>query len=81
MKKGKLSQKNQRRKRKNKGKKGEESMKKIINFFKEEDGVTSVEYAIMVAVIALVVIAGATLLGTNTNTTFTNAAGRIPNGS
>ena len=56
-------------------------MKRIMNFFKEEDGVTAVEYAIMVAVIALVVIGGAALLGTNTNTTFNNAAGRIPNGS
>lgn len=55
-------------------------MKKVMNFFKEEDGVTAVEYAIMVAVIALVVIGGAGLLGTNTNTTFTNAAGRIPAG-
>ena len=55
-------------------------MKKVMDFFKEEDGVTAVEYAIMLAVIALVVIAGAGLLGTNPNTTFTNAAGRIPNG-
>ncbi|MFO7559461.1 MAG: Flp family type IVb pilin [Desulfobacterales bacterium] len=53
-------------------------MKKIINFFTEEDGATAVEYAIMVAVIALVVIVGAGALGLSTNATFTNAASQIP---
>lgn len=52
-------------------------MKKLIAFFKDEDGVTAVEYAVMVALIALVVIGGATLLGTNTNATFNNAANDI----
>ncbi len=34
-------------------------IKKVMRFIKDEDGVTSVEYAIMAALIALVVIAGA----------------------
>ena len=55
-------------------------IKQFIKFFKDEDGVTSVEYAIMAALIALVVIAGATLLGTNTNDTFNTVAGVIPGG-
>ena len=55
-------------------------IKQFINFVKDEDGVTSVEYAIMAALVALVVIAGATILGTNTNDTFTNVAGVIPGG-
>ena len=53
-------------------------IKKLLKFIKDEDGVTSVEYAVMAALIALVVIAGATLLGTQTNTTFTTVAGAIP---
>ena len=36
-------------------------MKKLINFFKDEEGATMVEYGLMVALIAVVCIAGATL--------------------
>ena len=53
-------------------------IKKVMKFIKDEDGVTSVEYAIMAALIALVVIAGATILGTNTNKTFNDVAAVIP---
>ncbi len=31
-------------------------MKKLINFFKEEEGATAVEYGIMVAAIAAVIV-------------------------
>jgi pilus assembly protein Flp/PilA len=55
-------------------------IKQFVKFLKDEDGVTSVEYAVMAALIALVVIAGATLLGNNTNDTFNNVAGVIPGG-
>ena len=55
-------------------------IKKLMNFFKDEDGVTSVEYAIMAALIALVVITGATLLGVNTNATFETVAAKVPGG-
>ena len=49
-------------------------IKKLINFFKDEEGATMVEYGLMVALIAVVCIAGATLLGTAVNTKFTNVA-------
>ena len=52
-------------------------MKKLIRFFKEEDGVTSVEYAIMVAFIAAVVIGGATILGTTTNSRLSSTSTAI----
>jgi pilus assembly protein Flp/PilA len=52
-------------------------MKKLMRFFKDEDGVTAVEYAVMVATIAAVVIIGAALLGTNTNAKFTNVAQKV----
>jgi pilus assembly protein Flp/PilA len=42
-----------------------------------EDGATMVEYGIMVAVIALVVIAGATALGGGINTLFNTADGKL----
>lgn len=53
-------------------------MKKIMAFLKDEEGATAVEYAIMVALIAAVIIAGVTMIGTNTNQTFTNVANVIP---
>ena len=47
-------------------------IKKLINFFKDEEGATMVEYGLMVALIALVAAIGATLLGTNLHGIFTN---------
>jgi len=45
-------------------------MKKLMKFFKEEDGATAVEYGIMVALIAVVIIAAVRTLGTTTSGTF-----------
>ncbi len=50
----------------------------LIRFFKEEDAPTMVEYGLLVALIAIVVIAGATLLGTKVLGTFNSAAGSMP---
>lgn len=50
----------------------------LKRLWKDEDAPTAVEYAIMVAVIGLVIIVGAQALGTNVNTTFTTAADRVP---
>ena len=44
--------------------------KKLTQFFKEEDGATAVEYGIMVALIAAVIIGAVQLLGTNTDAAF-----------
>jgi pilus assembly protein Flp/PilA len=52
-------------------------MKKLIAFFKDEEGATAVEYALMVALIAGVIVGAVTLLGTNTNSTFNTIAGRV----
>ncbi len=43
-----------------------------------DEGAAVVEYAIMVALIALVVIGAATTLGQSINTFFTNVAGMLP---
>lgn len=53
-------------------------LKTLRMLWDDEEGPTAVEYAVMVALVAAVVIAGARILGTNTNTTFTNVAGQIP---
>jgi pilus assembly protein Flp/PilA len=49
-------------------------MEKLIRFFKEDDGATMPEYALMVALIAAVCIGVVTTLGLNSQTVFGNAA-------
>ena len=53
-------------------------MDKVLRFLKSEDGPTAVEYAVMVALIAAVVVSGATLIGTKANSTFNDVAGKLP---
>ena len=49
-------------------------MKQIIRFFKEEDGATVPEYALMVALIAVVCVAAVTAVGTQVDAVFNQAA-------
>jgi pilus assembly protein Flp/PilA len=42
----------------------------LVNFLKNEDGPTAVEYAVMLALIIVVCITAITTLGTNANNTF-----------
>ena len=49
-------------------------MKKLIRIFKDEEGATAVEYGLMVALIAVVIITAVALLGTNLSTKFTQVA-------
>ncbi len=46
-------------------------------FIRGEEGATMVEYGLMVALIAVVIIAGVTLLGTNLLAIFNGVAGAI----
>jgi pilus assembly protein Flp/PilA len=55
----------------------EDVMKKIIDFFKNEEGATVPEYALMLAVIAAVVLAAVTAIGNNSNTRFNQVATAI----
>ncbi len=43
----------------------------------EEEGATAVEYGLMVALIAIVIIGAVTLLGHNLNALFNNLAGSL----
>ena len=49
-------------------------MKKIIDFFKNDEGATVPEYALMLAVIAAVVLTAVELIGTNASTRFGEVA-------
>jgi pilus assembly protein Flp/PilA len=42
-----------------------EKMERIKNFFKDESGASAVEYGLLVALIAVVIIGAVTTLGTN----------------
>lgn len=53
-------------------------MNLIKMFLREEEGVTSIEYALIAVLIALSIIAGATVIGTNVQTTFNNVAAQLP---
>jgi len=52
-------------------------MEKIRNFFKDESGASAVEYGLLVALIAVVIIGAVTTLGTNLSDKFTAVAGAI----
>ena len=49
----------------------------VRDFLKREDGPTSVEYAVMLALIIVVCIAAITTLGANTNSTFSYVGSAI----
>ena len=53
----------------------------VVNFLKQEDGPTAVEYAVMLALIIVVCITAITALGTNANKTFTNVSNTIATAS
>lgn len=52
-------------------------MERIKNFFKDESGATAVEYGLMVALIAVVIIVAVQTLGTNVRDKFQEAADTI----
>jgi pilus assembly protein Flp/PilA len=51
--------------------------KSVVNFLKQEDGPTAVEYAVMLALIIVVCIAAVTTLGSNANETFSFVGSNI----
>ena len=52
-------------------------MERIKRFFKEEEGVTAIEYGLIASLIALAIIVGATALGTQLNALFNYIAGEV----
>ncbi len=53
------------------------TLRAVRRFFRNEAGASMAEYALLVAVIALVALAGAKVLGTNVNTQLNNAGTKI----
>ena len=49
----------------------------IKRFFKDEEGVTAIEYGLLAALIALVIIGAVALVGTNLSGTFTSIANTV----
>jgi pilus assembly protein Flp/PilA len=52
-------------------------MKKLINFFKDDEGATMPEYALMIALIAIVCIVAVTSIGSNASEKFDEVATKI----
>ena len=52
-------------------------MERIKNFFKDESGASAVEYGLLVALIAVVIITSVTLVGTRLTTLFNSAATKL----
>ena len=52
-------------------------LRKITAFINDEEGASAIEYGLLVGLIALAIVAGATLLGTSINKMFTGAAGKL----
>ena len=56
-------------------------MKHVVRFMREEEGATAVEYGLMVALIAAVIVITVQTLGTKVNTAFTTVSNAMPAGS
>ena len=52
-------------------------MKKFIRFLKDESGATAIEYGLIAALIAVVIIAGATAVGTSLDALFIRVASEL----
>jgi pilus assembly protein Flp/PilA len=54
--------------------------KSVKSFAHDDSGVTAIEYALIAALIAVVIITAVTTLGNKISTTFTNIASALPSG-
>jgi len=52
-------------------------MKKLMRLFKDDEGASMVEYGLLVALIAVVAIAGVILVGQDLLALFNNVAGQL----
>jgi pilus assembly protein Flp/PilA len=52
-------------------------MEKLMRFFKNEDGVTAIEYALIAALIAVVIIVAVTLVGSDVSAVFNHIASSL----
>jgi len=52
-------------------------MEKLIQFFKDVEGVTAIEYALIAALIAVAIIVMVTLVGQSVNNVFSTVASAL----
>jgi len=52
-------------------------MNLISRFVRDESGATAIEYGLIAALIAVVIITGVTAVGTSLSTTFTTLSGKL----
>lgn len=52
-------------------------MSKLLKFVRSESGATAIEYGLIAALVAVVIIAGLTLVGNDLNTMFNSIASKI----
>ena len=55
----------------------ETDMNLISRFVRDESGATAIEYGLIAALIAVVIITGVTAVGTKLSTTFTTISGHL----
>ena len=53
------------------------TLARICRFCKNQDGATAIEYGLIAALIAIVIIAAVTTVGTELNTTFTTIGSKL----
>ena len=57
---------------------GAKAMTKLLNaFLRDQSGATAIEYGLIAALIAVVIIGAVQLVGSNLSTTFTTVSGNI----
>ena len=49
----------------------------FLNFCKDESGATAIEYGLIAALIAVVIIGGVTVVGTSLSSTFNTVSGSL----
>ncbi len=52
-------------------------MTKLLNFLRDENGATAIEYGLIAAGISVAIIAAVNTVGTNLNTTFTSISTQL----
>ena len=49
----------------------------VLSFFRDDSGATAIEYGLIAALIAVVIITGVTAVGTSLSATFTTVSGSL----
>ena len=49
----------------------------VVRFLNDESGATAIEYGLIVALIAVVIVTAVTTVGTNLKATFTKVSGKV----